>query len=298
MFNTEICFSTFIYIIIFILMIIAVCIRIIFKWNHQDRNYHLKFLAILLSGLVYNIVEGLLPDKNFEINIVSQNIFAWTIGLAVAFHYFTFIKNEYNLTFKGQLSINLIGIFALLSFIILFILPYTITGSLEISRTYFIGFFLALLSLGAILVIHKQYIKIINQKNILFKIYHFNGILAFLGLLSLPATILIFGDNQWIEQTFFSCGFFILIIDYFFYGLRKKEIQQNISFENLTIRETEILNMLLKDPNLKYAELSKALNISEGALSSHLSNIYKKLGIKSKDEIRKISESYKNTLDI
>lgn len=279
-------------------MIIAVCIRIIFKWNHQDRNYHLKFLAILLSGLVYNIVEGLLPDKNFEINLVSQNIFAWIVGLAVAFHYFVFIKNEYNLTFKGKLSLQLIGIFTLLSFIILFILPYTITGSLETSRTYFLGFFLALLSFAAILVIHKQYIKIINRKNILFKIYDFNGILAFLALLSLPVTILIFGDNQWIEQTFFSLGFFVLTVDHFFYGLRRKEMKKNISFETLTIRETQILNILLKDPNLKYAELSKALNISEGALSSHLSNIYKKLGIKSKDEIRKISEFYKNTLDV
>lgn len=297
MFNTEICFSTFIYIIIFILLIIFVCIQLIFVWQKRDRNYYLKFLGLLFSGLVYNIVEGLLPDKNFEINIVSQNIFAWIVGLAVAFHYFAFIKNEYNLTFTDRLPLNLIGIFALICLLILFILPYTITDSLEISRTYFLTFFFTLLSFATIIVIRQQYIKIKNRKMIVFKIHDFNGILAFLGLLSLPATILMFGDNQLIEQSFFSIGFFVLATDYFIYGKRMKEIKKNFSFDDLTIRETEILNMLLEDPNLKYTELSQALNISEGTLSAHLSNIYKKIGIKNKKGIREMSKSYRDNLD-
>lgn len=107
---------------------------------------------------------------------------------------------------------------------------------------------------------------------------------------------MIFGDNQFIEQTFFSLGFFVLSLDYFLYPLRKKEIKKSISFEKLSVRETEILMMLLDNPNLKYSELSKILNISEKTLSTHLSNIYKKIEIKSKKEIQEISKMYKDSL--
>lgn len=294
MFNTEICFSTFIYILIFIVLIIIVSVKITLTWKKRDRNYHLKFLGLLCSGLIYNTVEGLLPDKNIDINFISQNIFAWIIGLGVAFHYFIFIKTEYDLIFIKQISFSTIGMFALVSLIILFILPYTITGSLIIPRFYFLSFFLILLLFAAIIVSDRQIKKIKKQKNILFKVHDFNGIFAFIGLISLPITILIFGDNQFIEQTFFSMGFFIIAFDYFLYELRKKEIKKNISFNNLTVREAEILNILLENPDLKYAELSQTLHISEKTLSAHLSSIYKKIGIKNKQEIREISRSYKS----
>jgi len=297
MFNTEIYFSTFIYILIIILLIIIVSIKTISFWKRRDRSYHLKFLGLLCSALIYNIVEGLLPDKYFGINLISQNIFAWIIGLGVAYHYFIFTKIEYGIVLLKKISFSLIGMLALLSLIILFILPYTITGSLLISRFYFLSFFLILLLLAEIIVIDQQLKKLKSRESILFKIHDFNGIIAFSGLISLPITILIFGDNQFIEQTFFTMGFFIITIDYFLYELRKKEIKKNISFEQLTVREAEILNLLLENPDLKYAELSQILHISEKTLSTHLSNIYKKIGIKNKQELREISKSNKNILN-
>ncbi|MET3536104.1 LuxR C-terminal-related transcriptional regulator [Chryseobacterium limigenitum] len=296
MFNTEMNFSTFLYILIFVLLIIVVSIQLILVWKRRDRRFYLKFLGLIYSGLLYNFVEGLLPDKNIGINIMSQNIFAWIVGVGVAFHYFTFIKKEYNLSFIKEFSFSTIAIFALLTLMILFILPYTITGSLSYSRIYFLTFILALLSLAIVLVAKQQIKKMKKHKNIIFKIHDIIGIFSFLGLTSLPLTILIFGDNQFIEQTFFSLGFFVLSLDYFLYPLRKKEIKKSISFEKLSVRETEILMMLLDNPNLKYSELSKILNISEKTLSTHLSNIYKKIEIKSKKEIQEMSKMYKDSL--
>lgn len=296
MFNTEMNFSTFLYILIFVLLIIVVSIQLILVWKRRDKRFYLKFIGLICSGLLYNSVEGLLPDKNIGINIMSQNIFAWIVGVGVAFHYFTFIKKEYNLSFIKEFSLSTIAIFALLTLMILFILPYTITGSLSYSRIYFLTFILALLSLAIILVAKQQIKKLKTHKNIIFKIHDIVGVLSFLGLISLPLTILIFGDNQFIEQTFFSLGFFIISADYFLYPLRKKEIKKSIPFEKLSVRETEILMMLLENPDLKYSELSKILNISEKTLSTHLSNIYKKIEIKSKKEIQEMSKMYKDSL--
>lgn len=44
--------------------------------------------------------------------------------------------------------------------------------------------------------------------------------------------------------------------------------------------------------------LCQALNISEGTLSAHLSNIYKKLGIKNKKGMKEMSKSYRDALDV
>lgn len=281
---------------IFVLLIIVVSLQLISVWKRRDKNYYLKFLCLLISGLIYNSVEGLLPDKDFGINIISQNIFAWIIGVGVAFHYYTFIKKEYGLIFIKEFSLSTLGVFVLLTLIILFILPYTITESLNYSRIYFLTFILAFLSSVIILVIKQQIKKFKTHKNIIFKVHDIIGILSFLGLISLPLNILIFGDNQFIEQTFFSLGFFIMSVDYFLYPLRKKEIKKGIQFEKLSVRETEILKLLLENPNLKYSELSKILNISEKTLSTHLSNIYKKIEIKSKKEIQEMSKKYKDVL--
>ncbi|WP_449399354.1 helix-turn-helix transcriptional regulator [Chryseobacterium wanjuense] len=73
-------------------------------------------------------------------------------------------------------------------------------------------------------------------------------------------------------------------------------MKKTIPFEKLSTRETEVLKLLLEDPNLKYSEISQMLNISEKTLSTHLSNIYRKIEIKNKKEIHEISKIYKNTI--
>lgn len=296
MFNTQIDLSTFIYILILIGLFIIVCIQLTFVWKERDRNYYLNFLALIFSGIAYNIVEGLFPDANFGIDILSQNIFAFTVGLIVAFHYLFYLKKIYCLKFYEKISFSSIGMSACIALIVLFILPYTVTKSLEISRVFFLGFFLIVLLLMVITVIKDQSIKIKEDKSKILKFHSLTGIFGFTALLSLPFNILIFGDNQVIEQSSFSFGFFILAIDFFLYDLRKKELKKNIPFADLSARENEILKILLDNPDLKYAQISEQLNISEKTLSAHLNKIYKKIGIKSKKEINELSKSIRESI--
>lgn len=292
MFGTEILPTTAILILIFIVLITIVLSKVHFGWHKNDRNYHLNFLGLLFSGLIYNLAEGLLPDKNFKFDIISQNILAYTIGLIVAFHYLFYVKTEYKITFPIKISYSMIGIITLLILIFLFILPYTITKSLSYSRIFFIGFFLMTLALASIIVISRQIVKLKKEKSKIFKIHHLIGIFSFLSLLSLPFTIFFFGDNQLIEQSFFSIGFLFLTIDFSLYEERKKESKKLIPISSLSRREYEILTILFKNSNFKYNEIGELLNISEKTVSFHISNIYKKLGVKNKTELKEIIYIY------
>lgn len=251
-------------------------------------------------GLIYNVIEGLLPDKSFGVNIETQNILAWTVGLGVAIYYLGFLKKEYDLVFfqKKSIEIKTISIFSLFMLIIFFIIPYTVTQSLEFSRFYFLIFFTSFLFLALIGIGRQQYKKFKEHKRIWFKIRELIGFLGFVGLVSLPASILIFGDNQTIEQTCFSSGFLVLSTDFFLSYKRKEEVKQNIWLHTLSQRETEILKLLLDNPNLKNSEISQQLCISEKTVSTHLSNIYKKTGLTGKKEIKGLGKLFPNILDI
>jgi DNA-binding CsgD family transcriptional regulator len=127
------------------------------------------------------------------------------------------------------------------------------------------------------------------------KYERFHIFAGFMGLFSVclvPFTMLFLRDNQPVEQTFFTIGYFGICIDYFF---RKNSVQEKksvFSFD-LTDRETEIFNLIASDKSIKYNEISDRLNISEKTVSAHLSNIYKKVDVKGKKELVKRMNDYK-----
>lgn len=297
MFNTEIYPSTFIYIIIFSILLFIGIFNLIQKWNKKDKNFYVKYTALWTSGLTYDLVEGLLPDHNIPIGIMPQNIIAWTVGILIAYHFLVFLKNEYNVEFqKKDIPLTTVGMIALLLFVLLFILPYTITKSIEQSRVFFVSFFLIAIFVANMFFINQLYRRMKNEKNRYLQIHAINGIIGFIGLFSLPFTILLFGDNQLIEQSFFSLGIFAVSVDYFLYHKRKEEFKKAISFENLTNREGEILKVMLENPQLKYSQISDMLNISEKTLSTHLSNIYKKTELNSKKDIEELSDCFRKSV--
>jgi|GEM_PF-1547835 len=297
MFNTEIYPSTFIYIVIFTILLFVGIFNLFQKWKKRDRNFYSKYTALWMSGLTYNLVEGLLPDNNLPIGIMPQNIIAWTVGILVAYHFLIFLKNEYNVDFqKKDIPLTTVGMIALLLFVLLFILPYTITKSIEQSRIFFVSFFLIAIFVANLFFINQLYRRMKDEKNRYLKMHSINGIIGFIGLFSLPFTILLFGDNQLIEQSFFSLGIFAVSIDYFLYHKRKEEFKKVISFENLTNREGEILRVMLENPELKYSQISHMLNISEKTLSTHLSNIYKKTELNSKKDIEELSDCFRKSV--
>ncbi|WP_419870293.1 LuxR C-terminal-related transcriptional regulator [Chryseobacterium sp. CT-SW4] len=172
----------------------------------------------------------------------------------------------------------------------MFIIPYTTTQSLKLSRFIFLTITLSMLAFNSISILKNQYRKFRANQNLPLKIHSVNGAMGFLSIVTLPITILLTSSNQFVVQTFYTSGFFIVSIDYFLYPLRNK-IQQTPPLDIFSKREKEILYTFLLNSELTYPEISKKLFISDKTFSVHMSNIYKKAEVKGRKELY---EKYKD----
>jgi len=247
----------------------------------------------MIVALMYNINEDLFPDTKSSIDWIAQYIIAYTSGLISAVYFLFYLHLEYQLKFVKRFDLLLVGAFSFLILICSFIIPLAITKSLNTARYFFLSIILAILLVNVLSVLKDKFLKLRLCKKIILKIHILIGIFGFLSIILFPVTILASSGNQFIVQLCYTLGYLAISIDYFLYPLRKKEIKKSISFEKLSARETEVLKLMLQNPNLKYAEISDLLNISQKTLSTHLSNIYKKIDIKSKKEIEEMSKVYK-----
>lgn len=279
MFGTEIQPITFVYIVILFLIISFICNNILNKKNNI--NFHIKFLLLTCSVLLNNISSGLFPDPNLKINILSQNIIAYTIGLTTIGYYAYYLSRYYNLTFRDYFKFNYVIVFLSINLVIGFIIPYTITNDLAVSRKIFLILPVLLIFL-LLYVIYKSKIKYyFGFKNKYEKFHSLAGLMGIFSVTSVPLTMLLLGDNQSIEQTLFTVGYFFICTEYFLY---KNTMHQVYSYD-LTDRESEILNLIINNKNIKYTQISEKLSISEKTVSTHLSNIYRKLNVKNKKEL-------------
>ncbi|WP_288443110.1 LuxR C-terminal-related transcriptional regulator [uncultured Chryseobacterium sp.] len=277
MFGTEIHIITFIYICLLILILGFALIRV--SANEGNKSFDLHFLLLTFAVILNNVSSGLLPDKNFSINILSQNVIAYTIGFITIGYYIYFLSKYYSLTFKNYLHFNYVIICLSVNLVVGFIIPYVITGNLEISRKFFLIIPVCFI-LFLIYIIYKNktedYLEFYDQ----FRKFHaVAGLLGLFSVVSVPATMLLLGDNQSIEQSLFTIGYFFIGIEYFFY---KGKGRNWGLLSDLTERETEIVNLIIENKNIKYVEIGSKLNISEKTVSAHLSNIYKKVDVKGK----------------
>jgi DNA-binding CsgD family transcriptional regulator len=71
------------------------------------------------------------------------------------------------------------------------------------------------------------------------------------------------------------------VLDYFY--SRQKEASASLDKSNLTEREKELLQLLVK--GLSYKEIAAICFISIQTLNSHLKNIYQKLNVHSRSEV-------------
>ncbi|MBP1165613.1 MULTISPECIES: helix-turn-helix transcriptional regulator [unclassified Chryseobacterium] len=285
--------STIIYVLILLILIVIAATNLLIKLNQKDKAYYIRFLLLLIAGLIYNIVEELFPDKNSPLDLITQYIISYTSGLASAIYFVFYLIREYEVTLVRRVDLFMLGAIIFFIFICSFIIPLTLTKSINISRYIFLSIVLIILLVNIISILKNQYLKFKSNKEIFSKVHSINGAVGFISIVLFVFTILASSGNQFIVQTFYTLGFFIVSIDYFLYPIRKKEIKKSIPFEKLSVREAEVLMILLENPNLKYPEISQRLNISEKTLSTHLSNIYKKTEIKGKKEIQEMSKVYK-----
>ncbi|MGB3607561.1 LuxR C-terminal-related transcriptional regulator [Psychroserpens sp.] len=298
MFGTSIHWTTFFYLIIDTVIVL-------FTLYFSGKKTHSSFKRFLILGLlfvIYNATGGFLPTDNFPGPFIIQYIITYSVAITLCVFIVYYLYKEYDIVvLKYNSSIRNLAIFTSVSYIILFLIPYFVTGSLDSARFLFT----IPISVAAIIFLFIFYRRISNPNNPNAFILRRNrlSIVSVSSIALLPICTVI-GDYQWITFTVMNLAFYAITtieVDRYLYfiennnrmyevfALKKKQkdeaIESKIFYEDLTRREIEIALSILSE--LSYRNIAKDLFIAESTVSKHASNIFKKTGVKNRREFLK-----------
>ena len=298
MFGTSIHWTTFFYLLIDIIIILfTLCFS-----GRKTRSSFKRFLILGLLFIAYNATGGFLPTESFPGPLILQYIITYGVAITLCVFIVYYLYKEYDIVvLKFNSSIRNLTIFTTFSYVVLFLLPYFITGSLDSARFLFT----IPISLAALIFLVIFYKRISNPSNPNAFILRRNklSIVSVSSVALLPICTVI-GDYQWITFTVMNLAFFAISaveVDRYLYFIknnnrmyevfalkqkqRDESIERKIIYEDLTRREIEIAVSILSE--LSYRNIAKDLFIAESTVSKHASNIFKKTGAKNRRDFLK-----------
>jgi DNA-binding CsgD family transcriptional regulator len=316
MFGTEIKLTTFVFICIELIVLFFQLPNYLSR--RQDKS-RLRFLILILAFIFYNLCSGLFPDARFPIHILAQNILAFGSGIILATYYFYYLVKELNISQEKLFNTKVLFWSLAISFIIGFILTYTFTGSIRLSKRNFI--ILPVLISIYFCITTVKFLTQKRRKQVLnetpFKIMVYSGYIGIIFMASMPVVVF-FGDYQTINNGLVNISFIITFYAYINYYLFQSKVEYNLlqkagffglmevkkevgntdneklndlkssllEKSGLTSRELDIAYLILKD--MTYDEIALETYITPKTVSKHASNIYKKTDSDNKrDFIRK-----------
>ena len=257
--------------------------------NRQKSNnasYRYLFLAIIF--LLYNVLNGLLPNSSLPGPIFLQYIATYSISIFMCIYLVWYLYKEFNILAPNSFfKVKNLIILLCMCFIFLFIVPYYYTGSLNYSRSLF------LISPTVLSVMFLIYFFSILKKEVkrqrYFKIQTYLGLSSILSIVLLPL-LTYFGDFQPITQPLVTMAFFLVTImevNSYLYRLKNTYVlKRNIGEEyNFTNRENEIALQIIKGDS--YKRIAENMFISYGTVRKHASNIFLKSNSNNKEDFIK-----------
>lgn len=280
--------------------IAALFFQVIYFLERPSDQKRLLYLTLLILFVLYNITSGLFPDPNIPIPVSIQNVVAYLIAFVTSMYFVFYYYKAFDLKLLRFFATFGSLVFLLAPFLFLFVVPYFITGDLDLSRrmTVVIPF---LYGIAFIIATTRAFIFKFRVKEYSDKTKVQLVLTAYLALLcwvTLPVVVF-FGDFQVLEHSLTNSGFLIMTIVYIKSSIyqsrkeylmllksgesREQVIQQNCCKYELTAREVEISNLIIKGQSYKL--IAYSLNISEKTVSKHVSNIFSKVGAGNKVEL-------------
>ncbi|TQI69666.1 regulatory LuxR family protein [Gramella sp. Hel_I_59] len=298
MFGTAIHWTTFFYLLIDTFIVLFT----LYFSRKKTRSSLRRFLYLGILFIVYNATGGFLPIDNFPGPFILQYIITYGVAIALCVYIVYYLYKEYDIVvLKFNSSIKNLAILASVSFVILFLIPYFLTNSLNSARFLFT----IPISVIAFIFLFIFYRRISNPSNPNPFILRRNKLsMVSVASIALLPICTVIGDYQWITFTVMNLAFFaITAIEadrylyfiennnrmYEVFALKKKQrdesVERKIIYEDLTRREIEVALSILS--NLSYRNIAKDLFIAESTVSKHASNIFKKTGVKNRREFLK-----------
>lgn len=280
------------WIVLFICIAISIIIvfqlfKIVFsKQKPNKASYRYLVLAILF--LLYNLLNGLLPDKSLPGPIFYQYILTYSISIIMCVYLVWYLYIEFNIIAPNWFfKIKNLTIILSLSFLIFFIIPYLYTKSLNFARSLFL-IFPILLSITFLIYFFITIKKEVKRQRY-FKIQTYMGLTSILSIILLPL-LTYFGDFQPITQPLVSMAFFLVTtmeINSYLYRLKNTYIlKRNIGKDyNFTNRENEIAIQIIKGNS--YKKISENMFIAYSTVRKHASNVFIKSNVSNKEDFIK-----------
>tara|TARA_R110002049_G_scaffold88768_3_gene223816 strand:+ start:22181 stop:23095 length:915 start_codon:yes stop_codon:yes gene_type:complete len=298
MFGTSIHWTTFFYLLIDTFIVLLT----LYFSRKKTRSSLRRFLYLGILFVAYNATGGFLPIDDFPGPFILQYIITYGVAIALCVYIVYYLYKEYDIVvLKFNSSIRNLAILASVSFVVLFLIPYFLTDSLNSARFLFT----IPISAVAFVFLFIFYRRISNPNNPNPFIVRRNKLsMVSVASIALLPICTVIGDYQWITFTVMNLAFFaITAIEadrylyfiennnrmYEVFALKKKQrdesVERKIIYEDLTRREIEVALSILS--NLSYRNIAKDLFIAESTVSKHASNIFKKTGVKNRREFLK-----------
>ncbi len=298
-FGTELLLSTF---IIIVLELIIFIIQLIHYLHQPTDSSRMAFLILILAFLTYNILDGLLPDTRMSMNMLTQNILAYGSCMLVASYYFYYLVNELDLKQGILFNPKALAIALFIGFVLTYLTSYLITHDFTVSRAMFIGFsvlvsvYFCVTTIVRMIRMEKQ-----SANKTPFKAMAFSGYVGIIFMAMLPISDAL-DDNQFMTIILVNVSFFLSGWAY----LRRYIFQNNVKFmwseysktneplkpldqilNVLTNREIEVAYMIIQE-DLTYFNIADKMYVSHKTVSKHASNIFKKAGVKNRKEFMEV----------
>ena len=298
MFGTSIHWTTFFYLLIDTVIVLFT----FYQSRKLNRNSLKRFLYLGILFIAYNASGGFLPSDSFPGPIIIQYIITYAVAITLCVYIVYYLYKEYDIVVLAyRSSIRNLAFVAFGGFIVLYLITYFFTNSLNTARLLYT----VPISAVAFVFLIIFYKRISHPKNPNRFILRRNklSIVSVTAIALLPICTVI-GDYQWMTFTVMNMAFFaisIIEVDrHLFFLENKNKLYEVFLFNkgetdainksqvingNLTRREIEIAVSILS--KLNYKRIAEDLFIAESTVSKHASNIFKKTGVRNRTEFYK-----------
>jgi len=277
--------------LLILIFIIVEALMLFISWiiwkGKKSYEARIRFLVFILFFLLYNITAVIYVEDIIGISQLSLDFIAFTIGTAYALYFLYYFYKEYNIRPSGIFALKPVIYITVLDLLLLFIIPYSITRDIQLSKYLFLAIPL-LLIIGISINVFREFYKRLKSK--LSGLYITHILWGFCAMICIMLFLIISisnGMDPLVGYACFSMGHIFLTLAYVIYPPQlsynnKNNVHLNLDlFDTLTVREQEIALLIKECPNRTYRQLSEIIHINEKTFSKHTSNIYKKLRLHS-----------------
>ncbi len=304
--GTQMHIVTFCFIVLEFCMFIWQLARYFYRLRDRHRGWYILLLLLLL---LYNVTNGLFPDRNLSLPVTTQNMIAYGLEFLMISYFLFYFYKEFDLRSLRKHVLYGVPLFLILPYILFFVIMYRINGDLkkDIHHGAIIPFAYSLVLLRAILcAIWKRYQCNRDDHFYIEEITVYCAVLPWV-LMTVFAWIEV---GQVVETLCANAGFFVITIMFFYKSARRAMLeylqenaitigsinpylfQANCLHFNLTRAEILIIQQLYKGKTNK--EIAELMSISENTVKKHIQNAYRKTDVKSRSELIYKLQNHRN----